>query len=60
MNMIECIYCHERIKPKAKNPDSVEWIVGVILLFIGIVPGVIYLMWKGSGKQCPKCKMKIG
>lgn len=59
MRSIKCPYCQEEVKPQGKNPDAIEWIVGIVLLFIGVIPGVIYLMWKGSGKVCPQCDMKL-
>ncbi|WP_337746931.1 hypothetical protein [Victivallis vadensis] len=32
----------------------------IVLLCLGIVPGIIYLLWSGKkGIVCPKCGMRI-
>ncbi len=54
---VECPYCHQIITPKAKGITVESLIVTVVLLFLFIIPGIIYMVWESNKKQCPNCKM---
>lgn len=42
------------------KPDGASGCLTIILLMIGIIPGILYLLFCGkSGIICPKCGMRI-
>lgn len=54
---IQCPYCHANIKPKSKTVEGSTVAIAIILLCFFIIPGIIYIIWDSSRKQCPKCHM---
>lgn len=55
---IKCPFCHKVVKPEKKAKGDTG--TAVILLALGIIPGVIYIA-KNSGyvMRCPECKTKV-
>ena len=56
---IRCPYCHANIKPEPKAAGCSTVVIEIILLCFFIIPGVIYIIWESSRKQCPKCRMAL-
>lgn len=55
---IECPYCHKNVVPK-KQPKG-DMFTAILLLVLGIVPGVVYLAkYSGYMTACPACKVKL-
>ena len=49
---VECIACGHVGQPKTKGSFAIT----IILLFIGLLPGIIYEIWRRSGgKVCSAC-----
>lgn len=50
-----CVNCENRINPLRKLRGNV--LITFILLLCAIVPGLIYMVWRRTGKisTCPKC-----
>lgn len=48
-----CPVCQKNVLPKRMNK-----LIFIILLCVGIIPGVIYYC-TCSGERCPYCKTKI-
>ena len=56
---IKCPFCHAIIKPQPKQAGCSSALITIILLCFFIVPGIIYIIWESSRKQCPKCNMTL-
>lgn len=55
---IECPYCHKIIVPKKQAKG--DMFTAIMLLVLGIIPGVIYLAkYSGYMTACPSCKVKL-
>jgi hypothetical protein len=57
--MIQCGHCRAIVKPQKMQAGCTSVIIAVLLLCLGIIPGVIYILWESSRKQCPNCKLPI-
>ena len=57
--MVECPYCHKIVKPQARQTDAGGCFITIILLCFFLIPGIIYMIWYSSKKQCPECKMHL-
>ncbi len=57
--LITCPFCGEKIHPKNKHISLASLTISIILLCFFIVPGLIYMIWESSRKQCPECKMPL-
>ncbi len=57
--MVECPYCHKVVKPVGKEATGSSCLITIILLCFFLIPGIIYMIWEGSRKQCPECKMGL-
>ena len=52
MSTVECLVCGHVGAPKTKG----SFVITIILLFIGFLPGLIYEVWRRSGgKVCSAC-----
>lgn len=52
MSTVECLVCGHVGTPKTKG----SFVITIILLFIGLLPGLIYEVWRRSGgKVCSAC-----
>jgi flagellar basal body-associated protein FliL len=51
-----CGTCGAKITPAKEGKGNV--LILILLLFLGVIPGLIYLVWMLSGRKdiCPKCK----
>lgn len=56
---IKCPFCDSIIKPQTKQAGCSSILISIILLCFFIVPGIIYLIWESSRKQCPRCHMTL-
>lgn len=54
--MVECPYCHKVVKPVGREATGSSCLITIILLCFFLVPGIIYMIWESSRKQCPECK----
>lgn len=56
--VVVCTQCHAIGLPNVVTPGSV--LTGLLLLFIGLVPGLLYLLWRqiASGIFCRSCGAK--
>lgn len=57
--MVECPYCHKIVEPMNQEANLSGCLITIILFCFFIIPGIIYLIWHSSKKQCPECKMNI-
>lgn len=51
-NMVSCNKCGEVGRPVIRG----NILITLILFCCGIVPGIIYMIWRRGGKVCSKCK----
>ena len=56
---VRCRNCASIVKPQSMNAGCGSIIIAILLLCLGIIPGIIYIIWESSRKQCPKCKLSI-
>ena len=56
---IKCPFCNSVIKPQPKQASCSSVLITLILLCFFIAPGIIYMIWESSRKQCPKCNMTL-
>lgn len=56
---VECPFCHKIIKPQPKQASGSGCLIAIILLCFFVVPGIIYMIWESSRKQCPECHMVL-
>ena len=56
---VECPFCHKNIKPINKQSSGSGCLITVILLCFFVVPGIIYMIWDSSRKQCPQCGLVL-
>lgn len=53
-NTIKCPRCgFEGTRNKFEEATSMP--LGCLLLFLAVVPGIIYFIWAGSKIKCPEC-----
>ena len=57
--MVRCRNCSSIVKPRLMHASYSSFIIAILLLCLGIIPGIIYIIWESSRKQCPKCKLSI-
>lgn len=57
---VKCPFCDSIIIPQKKQATGSGCLIAIILLIFFVVPGIIYIVWDSSRKQCPKCKMILG
>ena len=57
---VQCRHCHAIVTPQRMQAGCSSLIIAILLLCLGIIPGVIYIIWESSRKQCPNCKLPIG
>ena len=56
---VKCSHCHELVIPKGMSATKETTIITGLLLCLGIIPGVVYLVWYGSRRQCRACNMPL-
>jgi hypothetical protein len=56
---VQCRNCHAVVKPQRMQSGCGTMFIIALLLCLGIIPGVIYIVWDSSRKQCPNCKLPI-
>ncbi len=56
---VQCGHCRAVIKPQKRAANASSIIIAILLLLLGIIPGVIYIIWESSRKQCPNCNLVI-
>ena len=56
---VQCGHCRAVITPKKRAANASSIFITILLLLLGIIPGVIYMIWESSRKQCPTCKLAI-
>ena len=56
---VQCRHCHAIVKPQGMQVGRGSLVIAILLLSLGIVPGLIYIMWETSRKQCPNCRLPI-
>ena len=56
---VQCPFCHKIISPQTKQASGSGCLITVILLCFFIIPGIIYLIWDSSRKQCPECNSTL-
>lgn len=53
MAMKFCPSCKRNVNTEYR----INWIVAFIFLLLGLLPGVIYIIWGLWKRRCPICKM---
>jgi|GEM_PF-6062516 len=53
--LIKCPFCDKVVKPKHRF----HWIVFIILLFVGLLPGLLYWLFRHGKHKCPNCGMGL-
>ena len=56
---VQCGHCRAVVTPQNMQAGCSAVIIAILLLCIGIIPGVIYIIWQSNKKQCPNCKLPI-
>ncbi len=56
---VQCVHCQAVITPQKRTANASSIIITILLLLLGIIPGLIYAIWESSRKQCPSCNMVI-
>jgi hypothetical protein len=56
---IQCPHCHAIVRPQDMQADFASIVVGIILFCCGILPGLVYVAWRISSKQCPNCMLTL-
>jgi DNA-directed RNA polymerase subunit RPC12/RpoP len=51
-----CTNCGNKVEPRTSS--KINWWHFLFLLFLGVLPGMLYLAWGGTQVvySCPKCK----
>jgi len=57
--MVECPYCHNIVTPQDQQATASGCLITIVLLLFFVIPGIIYMIWHSSKKQCPRCKMVL-
>ncbi len=56
---VQCGHCRAIVTPQRMPAGCSSVIIAILLLCLGIIPGVIYIIWESGRKQCPNCKLPI-
>lgn len=53
------VNCNYKGAPKIRS--KFNWLIFIVLLFLGVIPGIIYMaIATGHTLSCPQCNMAIG
>jgi len=55
--IITCPYCGEKVVSQTNQGSWTDFWVIFFLIWLAIIPAVIYYGWMRSKKQCPNCLM---
>lgn len=56
---IKCPFCQNVVIPQKKQARLSTALITIILLMFFVIPGIIYMIWDSSRKQCPRCNMVL-
>jgi len=56
---VQCGHCHAIVTPQRMQAGCSSLFIAMLLLCLGILPGLIYMVWESSRKQCPNCKLAL-
>lgn len=56
---VQCPHCRAIVTPQPMNAGCSSIAITLLLLCLAIIPGIIYIIWESSRKQCPNCKLPL-
>ena len=56
---VQCVHCLSIITPQKMQIEGISAIIAFLLLCLGIIPGLIYIIWKRNRKICPVCMFPV-
>ena len=56
---VECGHCHAIVTPQSMAATTGTIVITILLLCLMIIPGIIYIIWESSRKQCPQCGLPL-
>ncbi|MEM0488958.1 MAG: hypothetical protein QW707_07150 [Candidatus Bathyarchaeia archaeon] len=54
MGVKYCGFCKRYVTPDS----NINWFLAIVLLVLGILPGVVYIVYKVTHKVCPICNSR--